>query len=143
MAMNRRSFSLFSVLLALAVASIAAFGAQLPKVLPAWIPVWQGTRYVYATLGSHLTFSNGVLDVVVSPAPTTSRIYGADIVPNNGVYLLPPGATKVVVYVNGLRSKSGVDYVLENNAVKPLWTWGPDFQVVFDYDTWTASSSQN
>jgi hypothetical protein len=74
------------------------------------LPVWDGRQYTFPRLGSGFVVANGTISVTPSEVP--QRKYG-QILPfdaSQSAWVLPASATNIVVFVNGLRYTSGVDY---------------------------------
>jgi hypothetical protein len=103
---------------------------------PLLVPIWAGTRYVFARLGPSLVLNGGQLDAVLPPLPVHKRDVLLTYDTNAAGWKLPVGATNVVVYVNGLRYHQGTDFVINAGVVKNQFdNMTPDMLVTCDYDT--------
>jgi hypothetical protein len=104
------------------------------------LPVWDGRRYQFPTLGSGFVVSNGVISIAPSTS-TSTRKFGQVLVYDltTAAWVLPPNANNIVVYVNGLRYTQGIDYeymqATNGTYVRALGTnMGATDHVIVDYE---------
>ena len=100
------------------------------------LPLWNGQRYEWPTLGPSFTILGGVVDVLPAPPAKVHRhTVGAVLAAASGVYAIPAAAVNLALYRNGVRQAAGVDYTLVAGVVKPLYPDGwPTSLVIADYE---------
>ncbi len=99
------------------------------------IPLWNGQRYEWPTLGPSFVIVGGVVDVLPAPAVRVHRHSGTVILTaTGGVYNIPAAATNLALYRNGLRQAPGIDYDLKAGVITTLFAWGAGNLVVADYE---------
>lgn len=104
---------------------------------PPLVPVWVATRYIFPKLGPTLVLNTTTnqLDALVPLIPV--RKYDVLLTYDTAIagWRMPTGATNLVIYVNGLRYRSGYDYVIAAGVIKNQFdNMAPDHQVTCDYD---------
>jgi hypothetical protein len=125
----KRAIVLVCLCLALAVMIAAQSGS------PLLVPIWAGTRYVFAKLGPTLVLNGGQLDVLLPPGAVHKRDVLLTYDTAAAGWKLPAGATNVVVYVNGLRYHQGTDFTITSGVIKNQFdNMAPDMLVTCDYD---------
>jgi hypothetical protein len=109
-----------------------------------FIPIWNSTsnRYNWIQIGSTLSITNGILNVVPSPV-AIQRSYNTLLTKDSsGNYPLPANAvgTNIVVTVNGLRYNLS-EYSIVLKVITPNCTagsvdcnWPVNAVIVVDYD---------
>ena len=100
------------------------------------LPLWNGQRYEWPTLGPSFTILGGVVDVLPAPPAKVHRhTVGAVLAAASGVYAIPAAAVNLALYRNGVRQTAGVDYTLAGGAVTPRFSdgWSASL-IVADYE---------
>lgn len=128
----KRAIVLAVLCLVLAVAIAGQYGSSPPLV-----PVCVGSRYIFPKLGRSMVLNTTTnqLDALVPPIPV--RKYDVLLTYDTTVagWKMPAGATNLVIYVNGLRYRSGYDYVIAAGVIKAQYdNMLPEHQVTCDYD---------
>ena len=100
------------------------------------LPLWNGQRYEWPTLGPSFTILGGVVDVLPAPPAKVHRhTVGAVLAAASGVYAIPAAAVNLALYRNGVRQAAGVDYTLAGGAVTPRFPDGWNVSlIVADYE---------
>jgi hypothetical protein len=99
------------------------------------LPLWNGQRYEWPTLGPSFVIQGGVVDVLPAPpAKIHKHTVGAVLAATGGAYTIPAAAVNLALYRNGIRQTAGVDYDLKAGVITTLYAWGAGNLVVADYE---------
>lgn len=105
---------------------------------PLLVPIWAGSRYVFAKLGPTLVFNtnNNQLDALLPAVPVRKYDVLLTYDTNAAGWRMPAvGASNLVIYVNGLRYRAGYDWTISNGVIKNQYdNMIPEHQVTCDYD---------
>jgi len=84
---------------------------------PYLLPIWNGSRYIWAKLGPTLVLNGNQLDALLPPPSVrrTDVLLVYDVTAKG--WKLPVVAHDVAVYVNGLRYRQSSDYIITNGVI--------------------------
>lgn len=134
--MLSRRFRVWILLAVAFAAAIVVFGQVASSGYQ--VAIWDvaARQYVWPTLGQGLAVREGQLEVLLPPpAPQIERVYDVELQRSGAGWALPADAAAVVVHVNGLRYRRGLDYQIEDGIVTPMATnMVAGMLVTADYD---------
>ena len=107
------------------IAVLLLFSAGLQAQTIWQLPLWNGQRYEWPTLGPSFTVKGGVVDVLPAPPAKVHTHSGlVKLTAASGTYSVPATAVNVAIHRNGILQFPGADYTLVAGIITPLYPDG-------------------